>query len=990
MTRPCFLFGAAAFGGVLQLVAAGSAPAAEPPAEVSEIVVTGSRLPRVDLVADSPIRTVSSEQVASSGALTLESVLNRLPQVTPSYSSAANNPSRNGVAYVDLRGLGPSRNLVLLDGRRIVGADASNSVDLNTIPLALIDRIEVVTGGASAVYGADAVAGVVNVILKRRFDGLQFDSRALVSQRGDGEEFSGTLTGGRSFERASLMGSFGWSERNQIGKGARPFSRFGDTASSAIATGGYIVSQPNAPSLSAINTVFSRYGVAPGAVSPRGGVAGFSFNPDGTLFATGLTDDPRFEVQNFRGPAPDYVPALYPDVYAYNFQPFNKLILPLRRWSAALFGDAQPADGVRLYAQAMATRYSASTALAPTPALQEANPLYPGKNVNGFTVPVTNPFIPSDLAEILASRQGDTPALAGSGPGEEFLYRFRAVTLGPRESTNIAATVNLLAGAKFELPKGWSADAYASFGRYTRREVEDGLLSVLRVEQLLDSPTGGKDICAGGFNPFGGVLSDACKTYVRVRAGFSTAIQQTDAVAVASGPVVELPAGQIRAAVGLEYRAERYDHRVPAGLDSSEVAGFNPQDPVSGSVLFRDAFGELSVPLIADAPFAERLDLTLGYRRSDERQTGGVDAYKAELGWTVVPAVRFRAAFQRAVRAPDIFERFTPNGDGPQTALDPCAQEARPAGSVLALCLKQALALGFTAQNLADFSQGDPSVGVRPHGNPGVKPERATTLTTGMVLRPDWRSAWASAVTATIDGYSIRIDGAIGFADPQRVLNACYNIGGATNPTYDPQNPNCRQFLRSAIDFGVFDLDEPETNQSRFETAGVDATLAFSTDLAELGSRVWLGRLDTRLSASWLGYYRQQFSASAPTYDFAGTIGGPIAGYSSAPRWRAEGAMTWTSGPLDLTLAGRYIAAMSHADLKTNPLEPRATGVGAAWYWDLSGRLSVTRRAELRAGVLNLFDRGPELYFPAVDASTDPSTYDVIGRRFWLGLTLRY
>src|SRR5262249_34755595 len=155
-------------------------------------------------------------------------------------------------------------------------------------------------------------------------------------------------------------------------------------------------------------------------------------------------------------------------------------------------------------------------------------------------------------------------------------------------------------------------------------------------------------------------------------------------------------------------------------------------------------------------------------------------------------------------------------------------------------------------------------------------------------------SPWMSAIQATLDGYSIKIDGAIGFADPQLVLNACYNIGGG-NPNYDPQNPNCQRFLRSSIDFSVFDVDEPETNQSRFETAGVDATFAFRTDLAELGGHGWMGRLDTRLSASWLAYFRQQVSAAAATYDYAGTIGDPLAGYSSRPRWRAEGATTWTS-----------------------------------------------------------------------------------------------
>lgn len=967
---------------------AGAALAAEAPVRVTEIVVTGSRLPHGDLVADSPIRTVDREQVVASGALTLEGVLNRLPQVTPSYSSAANNPSKNGVAYVDLRGLGPSRNLVLLDGRRVVGADASNSVDLNTIPLALIERIEVVTGGASAVYGADAVAGVENVILKRRFDGLELDSRALVSQRGDGEEYSGTLTAGRSFGRGSVMGSIDWSERSQIGKGARPFSEFADSPTSAIGSGGYIVSPINAPSRAAIDAVFGGYRVAPGAVNPRGGLAGFGFNPDGSLFATGVPGNPAFDVQNFRGATTDYVPSLYPDVYAYNYQPFNKLILPMRRWSGALFADAEPTRGVRLYAQALVTRYSASTALAATPALLDANPLYPGKNVNGFTIPVTNPFIPADLARLLASRTGDTPALAGAGPDEEFLYRFRAVSLGPRQSTNEATAVNLLAGAQIELPKGWNGDLYASYGRYTRRETQDGLLSVRRVEQLLDSPSDGAEFCAGGFDPFGAVLSEACKDFVRVRASYSTEIRQTNAVAVASGPLFQLPGGPVRAAVGLEYRAQRYDFRVPTGLNSSEVAGFTRQDPLAGSVLFKDAFAEVSAPLVVDARFAERIDITLGYRRSEERESGAADAYKAEIGWTVNSRIRVRSSFQRAVRAPDIFERFTPSGDGPQTAIDPCAQEAHPSGRVLELCTAQALALGFTAQDLAGFSQSDPFVDVRPHGNPTVRPERATTLTAGLVLKPAWRSPWASDVNATLDGYAIRINGAIGFADPQVVLNGCYNIGGATNPTYDPQNPYCRQFSRSAVDFAVFNLDEPETNQSRIETAGIDAMVAFRTDLAEIAARPWLGRLETRLNVSWLAYLRRQVSAAAPTHDFAGTIGGALAGYSSAPRWRAEGETTWISGPVEIALAGRYIGAMTHADLKTDP-QAAATGVGSAWYWDVSGRWRLRDWAEIRLGVLNLLDRDPEIYFPAVDASTDPSTYDVIGRRFWLGLTLR-
>ncbi|HET6971968.1 MAG TPA: TonB-dependent receptor plug domain-containing protein, partial [Phenylobacterium sp.] len=516
---------------VLGLTAVSAGPAAAQSATVQELIVTGSRLPRADLIADSPIVTLDSEGLARSATLTLETALNRLPQVVPSYSSAANNPSANGAAYVNLRGLGSNRNLVLLDGRRVIGGNASNSVDLNTIPGGLIDRVEVITGGASAVYGADAVAGVVNVILRKRFEGVELSGRTLVSDRGDGRQHEASLVAGHEVGGVSLMAAIGFARRDEIGKGARPFSSQAEGPTSFLPGGDYSVGG-NQPSQAAIDAVFARYGVPAGAVSRRGGQAGFGFNADGTVFATGVLGNRAFEAQNYRGAKDEIVAGLYPDVYAYNFQPFNKLILPLERRSAALFVNAPINDRLELYGQLMGVRYTATTALAPTPAPTADNPLYPGLGVgNFFTIPVTNPFIPPDLAQLLASRRGDSPALAGAGPKEEFLYRFRATALGARQSDNTARTGQALGGARLDLGGGWRGEAYASYGRYERTETQDGLLSVRRFEQLLDSPSGGRDLCDGGFNPFGGTLSASCREFLRVRASFSTTVQQTNAVA---------------------------------------------------------------------------------------------------------------------------------------------------------------------------------------------------------------------------------------------------------------------------------------------------------------------------------------------------------------------------------------------------------------------------------------------------------------------------
>ena len=297
--------------------------------------------------------------------------------------------------------------------------------------------------------------------------------------------------------------------------------------------------------------------------------------------------------------------------------------------------------------------------------------------------------------------------------------------------------------------------------------MQDGLLSIRRFEQLLDSPTGGNEACAGGFNPFAGSLSDACRDFLRVQAKFRTEIEQENAVASASGPLFHLPAGQVEGVIGAEYRRVSFAFRPPSALEPAEVAGFNPGFALKGSVRFVDLFGELSVPLLADLPFARRLDLTLGYRRSDERTTGSVDSFKGELGWEPLAPLRFRAAVQRAVRAPDIFERYEPRGSNSATGTDPCAIDtSMRSAQVLDLCRRQAAAIGFAPAFVDDFAQIFTDVEVTTGGNPDVKPEKATTFTVGAVLRPTWRATdrWIQRLGRLVPDQGGR---AIDYQDPQ-------------------------------------------------------------------------------------------------------------------------------------------------------------------------------------------------------------------------------
>jgi outer membrane receptor protein involved in Fe transport len=951
---------------------------------VEEVIVTGTRLPPASVVAGGPAISVDRVELERAGVGSLETYLNTLPQTVPTFGAAANNPSAAGAAFIDLRGLGASRNLVLIEGRRVTGANAAGAVDVNALPPGLVERVEITTGGASAVYGADAVAGVVNIILRRRFEGVELSGRTSITEQGDGRQHQLDLTLGRNLERGRLLAAAGWFVREAVGKGERAFSSQAAGPSSFFPTGAYVVAGPNQPSQAAVNAVFGAYGVAAGAVPRGGGFGGFGFNADGTLFSSGLPNSP-IDVQNFRGSLGEQT-SRFPDVYAYNFEPFNKLILPLERRTAALIGDVQLTDGVELYGQALYALYDTETSLAPTPAPTAPNPLFLAASL--FLIPVTHPLIPADLATLLASRTGDTPPIPGVGAGEDMLYRLRTTALGARTTEARTETRHLVGGARAELSRGWTVDAYAAFGRYTRRDTQGGLLSVARMQQLLSSPTAGRDLCEGGFDPFGVKLGAACFDFVRAQATNRTRISQESFVVSAVGPAFELPTGPLALAVGAELREVRFRLTPDPTVRVGEVAGFNPVLPLSGRLRFRDVFVEAAAPLWRGSgaePFAEA---AIGARNSDDADGGTARSYKAEFSLRPSESLRLRGSYQRAVRAPNIDERFDPVVDSFATASDPCSDDSpQRTPQVLALCQAQAVALGLPASFATGFRQFGLDVGARVGGNPDLASEKADTFALGFVWRPRLASAWLRDVQLTVDGYDIDLRDAIGHGDVQAPINACYNLDGE-NPDYGAQHPACQLLTRSGLDFRLEGLDAREVNQARIATSGIDATAGLAFDLAGLADRPALGVLDARLVASWLGRFEEQTSAARPALRVDGTISDSSLAYRSLPRWKGRLDLVWRSGDIEVGLAGRYTSRMSHRILRLDPTAP-ATGVGAAAYFDLSLRWAAHKRADIRAGIVNLFDRGPELYVPAVDANTEPSTFDVLGRRFWISLMVR-
>lgn len=964
------------------------------PQAVQEVVVTGSRLQQRDLTANSPVETVTAQDYVNTGTLTVETFLNQLPQVVPSVSTAANNPSANGAAFLNLRGLGTNRGLVLIDGRRIVGANSDNTVDVNIIPTALIARTEILTGGASATYGADAVAGVANFILKNDFEGVEADGQYLVSEHGDAAQTQASLTVGGNFAegRGNAVLNFSYANREPLGKGQREFTAQAANTTSYFPSGTYRTAG-NLPSQAAVDAVFGRYNVGAGAVQRTGGGTGFGFNGDGSLYATGSAG-PQFQIQNFRRDPSEIATNFAPDFFTYNFEPDNLLILPLERQSFFSSVNYDVNETINVYGQALYTNYIANSALAPSPAPTGSNPLYPGQNLLEFTIPVTNPFIPADLATLLASRTGNNAVLAGSGATEEFAYRFRTNALGPRLSSNEVDVYNILVGTKLNLGGEWEGDIYYSQGRYDLLETQTGNLAVRRFENLLDSPTGGTEFCAGGFNPFGVGLSEACAAYVSVTAKNQQRIEQDNAVAVFSGPLFELPAGPIQVALGAEYRSIDFRFVPDSALQPGEVAGFNGQQPVSGFLDFYDLFGETSIPLLSDMPFAESVDLSLGYRFSDSNRTSVDHTYKAELSWVPVQDLRLRGTYQRAVRSPTVGELFAPQDENNPEVIDPCnalnpngtPNTNRTAG-VLAICNAQAAAAGFTPAFVQTYQQGNAQVNSLVGGNPELGVEKADTYTAGIVYRPDWQIPFIQNISASVDYYSIKIKDVVSSTDEPVTVARCYNQQDAANPNFDPNNVNCQRFRRSPGDFSIVDLEAFSSNQGLLKTSGVDVALNFETPLDAFGLDERFGTIRVGFIYTYVDEFLTQTSSADPILDYAGTIGDDYG--DTIPQHKANLNLGYDVGRFGFDLRGRFIGAMDHeGDVPDE--DPDATGVTSTTYWDLAARTSLTDAVELRAGVLNLFDKGVKEYDPFIDAQTDPSTYDVIGRRFYVGLNLRF
>lgn len=926
---------------------------------LEEVVVTGSLISDPNHVAPSPIVIATAEDLKQTGAVTLEAALNQLPQFSPAGTAGNGGQGTGGHATVNLRGLGSNRNLVLLDGRRLPLADISGNVDINLIPDSILASVQTITGGASAVYGSDAMSGVVNFISVDHFEGLRTDLQYGNSERGDYEQITSSAAFGTAFaeDKGHALLSVGYATREGLSGSKRDFFDL-VTPSSFIGQGTFVPSATNLPSPSAVNTLFSSYGVA----TPVGNTLNLGFNDDGTLFV-------QTGARNYRGPT-DNGYAIIGGNVRMPVGPQTMIQNPLDRTSIYSKFDYEFTPSLTLYGQFMHVDSEVETSS--------------GGSLTQFgtltTIPVTNPFIPADLRTLLASRPN---------PNAAFTWNGRYVGLPAKSWEEQYDTSQYLVGLKGELPlESWTWDVYGSYDDTNHLQSNYNAVLKSQVQTLLNAPDGGRSICAGGFNPFGLVNSKAvspeCRAYMTTTAKSTEVLTQSNFQGVVQGDVMTLPAGELKLAMLASHRKNTYRYSPDSQLASQNIEAVIASLPSQGEYDVTEYAAQIDVPIVSGVPLIEQFNLGAAFRRSDYSTSGSVDSYEGDLKWTPVRGLLIRGGYQRAVRAPNIGELFAAAtgsqiafGTPPASIGDPCdirssARTGAGGASVRALCLAQ----GIPSSVIDNYTFPTTATAGLTRGNQELDPETADTYNIGFSWSSRSDSPWLSGTTLSVDYYNISIEDVISIVPGLTALSKCYNLDGS-NPSYDAANAFCTLLNRDAN--GLLQvIRTPYLNLGGLETSGIDVQLAWNVDLDEVG--LGGGRVFFSTGVGYSKNYSVQTLPDTPFQEYGGTntIG------ASYPEYKALTTIGYGIGGASVSVRWRYQDAMNDVTSVTTPANP---GIGVPTYnlYDLVGVFDISERWQVRAGITNLSDED-SVFVSSSQTSTDTSVFDAVGRSYYVGL----
>ena len=1034
-----------------------AAPAAKPS---DEVVITGSRIGRRDLTAPSPIVTVNSTSFENRSGPEIEQNLNQLPQFHADLNSqigqaAAGQPSASqtpGASFLNLRGLGANRNLVLIDGRRAQPVNGQLIVDINTIPEEVIDSVEVVTGGASAVYGADAVAGVVNFKLKHNFQGLEVSAQYGISEHGDDREpnVSAIIGANLPDNRGNVMLSAMYTERSVVYAKDRSFYDNGINDPHTNAFGSYpflpeasfdwgpnasfvgLAQFTNAPSPAALNAIFGPNVYPIGPAYPFTGGTSVSVNPNQTLFYSGVGAAGQAS-PGYTGPLGNNTGLKIQNSGNLGYAaPYQYLSPPTTRWGLFSSANYEVTDHITAYLQGNYSWQQVATQALASPAVQFWGPIVP---VDG-----AHP-VPTELATLLASRPDPTAPWALDMAVDNIV--------GPRDNIITTNTYQITGGLKGDAPFGdWKWDLNGSQGNTDLVSfAANGYVSTQALRQFIAAPDYGANAtitqaslenahCTSGFYNsifLGQRPSQDCIDAVSARMHSTTSLEQKIVEFDSNGSLFMLPAGMLKGSLGADYRQENFVFSADPILEVSNVVdapvGIFPTSSTSGFLGVKEGYGELLVPLLSGLPFVQALNLSLGARYSDynwngQGVTGGTNGwtYKILGDYKLNDWISFRGGYQRAERAPNVAELFQPSSPLVVTASsgDPCANPPGNPGltwnnsasnpnrlKTQQLCLALIQKTNPTAGSTFYVPGGSANTfsGLFPfffpitidqdQGNPNLHAEVAKTYSAGVILRSPIKSPLLMRTSLSIDWYDIAIAGAIIPLTSETLYEQCLNADGHSNPTLTISgNQFCQYILREANTGGNRTANNPYFNFAGLETEGVDVQLDWAADFADMGIQSVPGSLTLNFVLNWLGKYDVTTAPGDPAQNFAGTING---GLNSGDQFRYRTFTTLTYNNTQWSFGGRWrhFPGAKDASVLINPATT-IQGVGSHDEFDLFAGWKLNSTYSFRAGVDNVTDKSPEV----VGADTGPApnanlgntslAYDALGRRFYVGIKARF
>jgi len=1025
-------------GGATAAAVSLMTPAQAQSSGVETVVVTGSRIPQQGLVSATPVTAVSAQEIKNEGTTNVENLLNNLPSVFADQGSMASNAA-SGTASVNLRDLAPKRTLVLIDGKRLMPGDpdalshATGGVaDINMIPAALVERVEVETGGASAVYGSDAVAGVVNFILRKDFEGVEIDGQYSIAENGNshitaadfpinaGTPYPGApkdvwdggtgnvsvLLGVNSADGKGNVTLYGSIESQQaILESQRDFS----ACSSAV-------NFPSGPGAGGLPS--NGFACVGSSTTPRGK---FTSVDVGNAVALKVPGYPKGTSVSF---GPTTTGAVGPTGPSFNFAPFNYLQRPDTRYNFGAQGHYDISNHVEFYSSVMFMDDHTIAQVAPGGAFQTP-----------FLINCDNPLLSaSEQAKLcpVGAPVVNGPPGAVFGPGDPganatVLVGRRAVESGDRVDDLRHTQYRIVFGVKGDLDNTWSYDIFAQYGLTAYADNQTGywssksLQNALQVVNVAGVPTCKSVINQSDptcvpiniFTSAPGALTPAMLAYVTTN---GVAIGQTEEEVMGGNLVGDLGQWGIQSgwakspaavSLGAEYRQEGLKYEPDRELATGDLGGLGgPRPAQSGQFDVSEYYVEARMPLIQDQPFAEDLTINGAFRYSAYSNVGSTTTFKYGAEWQPIDDFRLRGGFSKSVRAPNTTELFTPQAVILFGGQDPCANNgstnAPPTASFApgSFCANTGLTPAQKG-TILPCPAGQCSQQI--DGSTALKPEASDTWTAGVVFTPSFLENFS----LTVDYFNIKVNNAIGTVGAGTILGDCENgiLAACALIHRDPTT--------NTLWTGNGYVINHTANLGFIKTEGVDMEANYQSEIRDLGNDLDMDTGDIgSLSANFVGTYLDEFKTEpAPTsspffsgsFDCAGYFG-TICG-TPAPVWRHKMRVTWdTPWDLSLSVQWRHLSTV-HFDFdagvggNSGAFDVQDQHIPDYDYFDLSASYQVNPAFEIRGGVNNVFDKDPPLLDssnlgisspPFGNGNTYPQVYDALGRVLFLGGTYKW